>query len=113
MLNWTTIKKLHHDIDPEDFDEIVDIFLGEMETEIQALRKDDCTDTIGCRLHFLKGSALNMGFETFSKLCTVGEQGLATPSTSGIDTFEIEECYKKSKTQFLRQLDQLSKEPLD
>lgn len=101
MIDWNRVTQLRDEIGKDDFDEVVEIFLEEVEEEIAELRANPAPDSLEAKLHFLKGSALNLGFDDFSKLCKDGEVTAARGDPSGIDLGLIVESYMTSKTTFL------------
>ena len=107
MINWDRVTELRDEIGAEDFDEVVEIFLEEVEEEITKLRSVTDTDTLESPLHFLKGSALNLGFAAFSELCQSGETAAAAGQGDTIDLTEILSCYATSKAEFLSSLSNL------
>ncbi|MEO1188237.1 MAG: Hpt domain-containing protein [Pseudomonadota bacterium] len=105
MIDWKRVGQLRDEIGPEDFAEVVEIFLEEVEEEIGALSSNPAPDTLEARLHFLKGSALNLGFESFSTLCKDGETAAAKGHAKQIDLTQIVTSYSQSKTEFISALD--------
>ncbi len=108
MIDWNRVTQLRDEIGPEDFDEVVEIFLEEVEEEIAELRANPAPETLEAKLHFLKGSALNLGFDDFSKLCMDGELTAARGDASDIDLTHIVETFTSSKTKFLGELPHLT-----
>lgn len=108
MIDWTRVHELREEIGAEDFGEVVEIFLEEVEEEIEALRGNVPNDSLETKLHFLKGSALNLGFADFSVLCQSGETSAACEAFDQIDLPEILNIYEHSKAEFLSALDQFS-----
>lgn len=102
MINWDRVNELKDEIGAEDFPEVVEIFLEEVDGTFDRLKaagaapgQDD--------FHFLKGSALNLGFEELGTLCQDNELRAA----SGQDVGALEpvlDVYEKSKAAFLAQL---------
>ena len=77
MIDWSRVEELRDEIGAEDFDEVVELFLSEVEDRIDlALTKAE-SESFEEDLHFLKGSALNLGFDQFAQLCDAGEQQAA------------------------------------
>ncbi len=105
MIDWARVSELRDEIGAEDFGEIVEIFLEEVEEEIGALRDGITNDAFEAKLHFLKGSALNLGFADFAVICQTGERAAATGAYDDIDLAAIIGCYERSKTAFLGALD--------
>ncbi|MGQ3487836.1 Hpt domain-containing protein [Roseovarius pacificus] len=107
MIDWNRVRELRDEIGTDEFADVVDLFLEEVESEISALRGRDGPDRIEARLHFLKGSALNLGFEDFAALCQTGEQMANQGHANKVDVTEIIETYDKSRAAFMASLPQL------
>lgn len=73
MIDWDRVIDLRNEVGTEEFNEVLDLFMAEVEETITRMRS--APDPAGFEedLHFLKGSALNLGFVDFSKLCENGE----------------------------------------
>ena len=93
MIDWTRVCELRDEIGEEDFAEVVDLFLDEVEGVLDALVPGN--GDLESQMHFLKGSALNLGFRAFSALC---EEGESQPNS--IDINKIKEVYTASRTEF-------------
>ena len=52
-------------------------------------------------MHFLKGSAVSLGFATFSAMCSDGETKAAAGDGVSVDVPAILDCYEQSKQLFL------------
>lgn len=105
-MNWDRISELRDEIGPDDFGEVVDLFMEEVEEVIDRLRQGVPLTDLEKELHFLKGSALNLGFESLSELCQDGETRSAQGAAAEVDIGPIISAYEKSKTKFLNGLDQ-------
>lgn len=104
MIQWVRVNELRDEVGAEDFDEVVDLFLEEVEEAIQDLSPDSTANQMEQHLHFLKGSALNLGFRTFSDLCQDGERKSAKGETGTIDITAIIDGFEQSKIMFIAQL---------
>jgi len=75
MIDWARVDELRTDLGAEDFDEITALFLEEVEGRLETLM-----DSQGVRLvedlHFLKGSAANLGFAEMRRVCECSETNL-------------------------------------
>lgn len=100
MINWDKVRELRDDIGAEDFNEIIEVFLEEVETELAELSNKP-TSELGASMHFLKGSALNLGFEEFSEKCHAGEKMAADNRAEFIDLADVQASYAASKEKFL------------
>ena len=70
MINWDRVDELRHEVGPEDFNEVIELFLEEVDDTISTLGMCDGNRTLEEQLHFLKGSALNIGFRTLRPCAT-------------------------------------------
>jgi len=105
MIDWDRIDELRAEIGDEDFREVVEIFLEEVEEGLTRLNAAATADRLASELHFLKGSALNLGFQSFSILCQAGETSAAEGHQTGLDLGAILRCYEDSKKAFEKGLE--------
>ncbi|MFK7939610.1 MAG: Hpt domain-containing protein [Roseovarius sp.] len=101
MIDWSRVDELRDEIGKEDFDEVVEIFMDEVEETIAVIAGDVPDDQLEGHLHFLKGSALNLGFRDFSSLCQAGETAAAQGQFDLIDLPKVIDSYERSKVEFL------------
>jgi histidine phosphotransfer protein HptB len=99
MINWDRVSELRNEIGEDDFAEVVTKFLEETDEVIARL--PDCKDPDSAEraLHFLKGSALNLGFSDLAHLCQDGE----TRAAAGEAVLAMERvilCYHASRVAF-------------
>ncbi len=104
MINWKRVSELREEIGTEDFEEVVEIFLEEVEEEIDRLRTQSSPDNLENTMHFLKGSALNLGFSKFAELCQRGETAAADGESLNLEITAVTDCFDQSKAAFLDQL---------
>lgn len=106
MIDWARVAELRDEIGAEDFAEVVLLFLEEADEVVARL--PGCTDaaSLESALHFLKGSALNLGFQTLAQLCQDGER-LAAAGNPAIDRAAVAAAYEASKAAFDAGLDTL------
>ena len=107
MIRWTRVNELRDEVGAEDFDEVVELFLEEVEETIRDLSPKSSASQMEQHLHFLKGCALNMGFQMFSDLCQDGERKSAKGETGTIDVAAIINGFEISRSLFLSQLPQM------
>lgn len=103
MIDWDRVNELRDEIGADDFAEVVEIFLEEVEEEMAKLTDDADQKDIESTLHFLKGSALNLGFSHFSELCQVSE--IAARGSDPVDIAALRSSYAASKAEFLEALE--------
>ncbi len=105
MIDWTRVEELNSEIGAEDFAEVVELFLEEVEEVIERLKSISDISHLEEDLHFLKGSALNLGFRAFSTFCQAGETAAANGQADTVNLVEILECYDASKSEFTSRLE--------
>lgn len=101
MISWSQVTELREDVGHAEFDEVVEIFLEEVEETLAALAHDARLEQV---LHALKGSALNLGFTDFAALCAEGEAMAATGAGGAVDLGAIRTSYAESRAIFLAEL---------
>lgn len=100
MIDWERVNTLRDEVGADDFDEVVELFLDEVEEVVARLTAAPDLTTLEEDLHFLKGSALGLGFRSFSGLCQAGETLSASGNAASVDLPEILQNYADSKAQF-------------
>ncbi|MEM1007013.1 MAG: Hpt domain-containing protein [Pseudomonadota bacterium] len=104
MIHWPRVRQLRDEVGADEFDEVVEIFLDEVQEVIARLHADTDRNELEQNLHFLKGSALSLGFDRFSKLCQDGERRAAAGQAADVDLTAILAVYDDSKSAFQSQL---------
>ena len=104
MIEWSRVNELRQEVGADDFDEVVEIFLEEVNEVIAKLRQATDLDQLEQNLHFLKGSALSLGFRSFSNLCRDGERMSADGQAEQVDVAAIIREFERSKAFFIEQL---------
>ena len=104
MIDWSRVNELRDEVGAEDFEEVVELFLEEVEEVIARLRNAPELSQLEQDLHFLKGSALSLGFKAFSDLCQTGEKLSAEGHSELVETAGIVLCFDQSKSVFLSEL---------
>lgn len=108
MIDWGRVEDLRSEIGAADLAEVVALFLEEAEEVITRLRENPAPATIEGDLHFLKGSALNLGLSDLAALCQEGERRAAQGDPTGVDLAKVIAVYLASRRMFLTGLDRLS-----
>lgn len=101
MIDWSKVNSLREEIGSESFDEVVELFLDEVESVIARLRNRPEPSRFEQDLHFLKGSAWNLGFADFGALCQDGERLAARGSAASVDIATVIDCYHRSRADFI------------
>ena len=98
MIDWDRVANLRAEIGDADFAEVVEMFLSESDEVIARLRAGRPDPTLEAELHFLKGSALNLGFRELASLCSRGEK-LAAAGDS-VDLVRVTTSYDGTRVAF-------------
>ena len=77
MIDWGRVRDLRSEIGAEDFAEVVAMFLDEADEVIARLTAERGAKALESDLHFLKGAALNLGFDALAAICQDGERRAA------------------------------------
>lgn len=101
MIDWDRVDTLRQEVGDETFEEVVALFLEEVDEVIMRLQDSPDPPRHEQDLHFLKGSALNLGFADLSELCQIGERMAASGRAEAIDILPIIACYRRSRGAFL------------
>ncbi len=104
MIDWARIRELQNEIGAEDFGDVVELFLDEVESEIAELRAEYDQTQLESKFHMLKGSALNLGFRKFAEHCQAGETAASENRHCQIDVPATLAVYDLSKVEFLEGL---------
>jgi HPt (histidine-containing phosphotransfer) domain-containing protein len=99
MMDWDRVRELRSEIGPEDFDEVVSLFLEEADEAIARLSVSNGAKALAADLHFLKGAALNLGFASLSALCQDGERRAAAGDVSA-DLDAVRAAYAACRAEF-------------
>ena len=104
MIDWSRFDELCEEVGADAIEEVVELFLEEVEEVIARLRTGPDPTRLEEDLHFLKGSSLNLGFEAVSALCQAGEKNAAEGRAESVDLAEIISAFESSKACFLDNL---------
>lgn len=100
MIDWDRVANLRDEVGEDDFAMIVDLFQEEVDEVIARLRADPSLARIEEDLHFLRGSALNLGFRALGRLCHEGERMAAEGRLAEFDREALFEAYEASWAMF-------------
>lgn len=101
MIDWNRIYELKNDILCEDFAEVFALFLEEVEGVLARLRDAPDPHAFEEDFHFLKGSAVNVGFSEFADVCFAAERAAARGEALTIDVKQVLDAYSRSLGAFM------------
>ena len=100
MIDWGRVRELQSEIGLDCFDEIVALFLEESDDVVARLQVQTDPASLESSLHFLKGSALNLGFSDLAQICQNGERQ-AAQGVVDIAVDAVIDIYQQSRIAFL------------
>ena len=104
MIDWGRVEELRAEIGDDDFHEVVAMFLEEADEVIVQISGPPDPSQLESRLHFLKGSALNLGLTELAGLCQDGERHAATGTATSVDLAAVVAIYRASRLQITQSL---------
>jgi len=107
MIDWARIAELKNDVGDDAFTELRDVFLSEVEDALARLSPEAGRSALERNLHFLKGSALNIGLAEFARLCSAGEAAAQINDITADDLAQIIAAYHDGRTELLGETDQV------
>lgn len=99
MIDWQIASDLKQAIGTKVFDEVVAVFFAEADSTLSRMMAATTADGMKSELHLMKGSALNLGFNTLAELC----QRLETRAEAGdtaLPLAEVKAAYTASRAEF-------------
>ena len=96
MIDWNRVNELRAEVGEEDFDEVLDMFFDEVAEVLGSLGRGG-NEATKRDLHFLKGSAMNIGLAEVSTLCRNYELALVANPDEAIDLNAIRRTFLASK----------------
>ncbi len=100
MIDWERVAELKDEVGDDDFAEIADLFLAEVEEVVTRMIASPDVGRLSEDLHFLKGSAINLGFSEFARLCQAGERLAAGGRGAEVGLAELANSFAMSRRAF-------------
>jgi HPt (histidine-containing phosphotransfer) domain-containing protein len=101
MIDWKRVEELQREIGADGFAEVAQMFLDEADQAARALAADPAPDEVEAQLHFLKGSALNLGLSDLAAICQDGERKAAAGYGALVDLAQVTRVYQASRAHLL------------
>lgn len=80
VIDWDRVRELHDEIGEEAFEEVLILFVEEVDDALARLRMANAANMRMAEFHFLKGAALNLGLREMADVCGRAER-LASEDT--------------------------------
>jgi histidine phosphotransfer protein HptB len=101
MIDWKRVDELKDEIGEDGFAEVADMFLDEAEGAVKALLRGIAAEEVEGQLHFLKGSALNLGLSELAAICQDGERRAAAGEGALVDVTLVASVWRASRASLL------------
>lgn len=106
MIDWKRVSELQEEVGEDAFEEVVSLFLEEVDDVVARLGAAAAPATLEDDLHFVRGSALNLGFEAFCDACRAAERQARNAGAESVALAPLLDTYRSSKRAFLDRLRQ-------
>ena len=100
MIDWKRISELKREIGDAEFDEVVELFIEEVDAVILRLKQEPNPELFEENLHFLKGCSVNLGFADLAALCLAGETMSSGGNAEKVELANVFDSYEMSKRVF-------------
>lgn len=97
MIDWDRVAELREEVGEDSFAEVVALFIEEMDVATAELSPQAGGVELADALHFIKGSALNLGFDRLAALCDRGEQEALAGRQTAVDLAGLRDVYTRSR----------------
>ena len=97
MLDWDRISELKSEVGEDAFDEVLELFLEEVDEVIGKLSPRTGDTDFAEAMHFLRGSAANLGFQSMAELCLANERLALSDGAQTVDIAALVTCYDASR----------------
>ncbi len=101
MIDWKRVEELQQEIGADGFAEVAQMFLDEADQAARALAAGPAPEEVEAQLHFLKGSALNLGLSDLAAICQDGERKAAAGYGALVDLVQVTRIYHASRAHLL------------
>ena len=100
MIDWERVGELRAEVGEDDFAEIAELFLAEVEEVIDRLVTAPDVQRLSEDCHFLKGSAVNLGFSDFAGLCQDAERLAQAGRGDEVRLADLADSFARSRSAF-------------
>ena len=104
MIDWARINELKAEVGEDAVTEVVEIFFEEVDDAMEALGSAATPDALADALHFLKGSAQNVGMTDVSDACAAQEGEVRAGIRTTADMSAIRSALDTARTDLMEGL---------
>ena len=102
MIDRARLEELREEVGNGDFAEVIELFCEELAETLDRMTQGH-SSSMADDLHFLKGSALNIGMSEVASLCAAGEAMIHNDGAASPDIVGIKTAFEKAQTELVRQ----------
>jgi len=95
MIDWDRVAELRDEIGSEDLATVIGMFLDEVAEKLLEVQDGTSKASLSENMHFLRSSALNIGFSELAKMCSEVE-AKADAGDLHVDAAAIAACFEAS-----------------
>ena len=95
MIDWDRVTELRDEIGAEDLATVIEMFLEEVAEKLQEVMDGTSKAALSEDMHFLRSSALNIGFVKLAEMCAAVEEKAGVGHLNA-DIAAISACYEAS-----------------
>lgn len=100
MIDWQRVQELQDEIGPDDMQEVIELFVLEVEEALVELKPTLNAKDLAKALHFLKGCSMNIGFQVVVNLCRHLEDAAANGAIRPEDLQNLKTTFQESRLKF-------------
>lgn len=104
MIDWARIDELKAEVGEDAVAEVVEIFFEEVDEAMAALGSAGTPDALADALHFLKGSAQNVGMSDVAGACAAQEVDVRAGRRTAVDLPAIQTALRSARTELIQRL---------
>lgn len=104
-VDWARVAELKAEFGADGFAEVLNLFLEETDAVAAEIARGLADGLVEQKLHFLKGSALNLGLTDLATLCSDGERLAAAARNGEVDLPSVVETYRKARETLMEGLE--------
>lgn len=103
MIDHARLAELMEEVGGDDLAEVIGLFCEEVEETLDRLGRH-ASPTLADDLHFLKGSALNIGMSDVGEMCRLAEQSLRADPSVPPDIDAIAQAFQQARQALYREM---------
>lgn len=100
-MDWERVECLRDELGADAFEDVLDLFLAETDQKVAELQAGTGAGDVAADMHFLKGAALNLGFDELASACERAEMLATAGRPEAINLPAILDCFARSRAELV------------